>query len=177
MKALLIVVSLGACLGMGYLASAMITPKAHKTAVKSQDRFAQAIDQAHDLYAALAAVNFNPALADKNLQFLPDQDFSEDPQFHDNHTSAFSIPRWEGYQNRVAFYTEIFVQMHRDAPVGDSVAVHPTGDYIVCKWDGTVQTVPISDVRFAPATGPSGDKRSYPVFPGMPQYATADKLW
>jgi len=135
----------------------------------------QAVTQTQQLLSALQSVNYDPVqLPDYNLMTLPDAQFAESEDDRQSDVSSYVFPdATMPEQSAIACYTDIYARTNRSYYTGDTSTAAPSGYFIVAWKNGTVQKVPVADVRrMTKADGTGID-----CFPGMTGYDPALPHW
>lgn len=135
----------------------------------------QAVQQTQHLLTALQAVNYDPTqLPDYSLMTLPDAQYAEDRASEPTDASSYCFPDASvPEQSQIACFTDVDARQNRSYYNGDTSSAAPSGYFLVAWKNGTVQKVPVSDVRRLP----TADGSSVDCFPGMTGYDTSLALW
>jgi hypothetical protein len=125
----------------------------------------QAVQQTQQLVTALTVVNFDPSqLPDYTLLVLPDAQYAEDEPYQEANVASYVIPDGSiPEQNGIACYTGIYARQNTSYYAGDTSSSAPSGSFIVGWKNGTVQTIPVSQMRMM--TDAAGEVIE--CFPGM----------
>ncbi|MCW3098498.1 MAG: hypothetical protein JWL77_4116, partial [Chthonomonadaceae bacterium] len=76
-------------------------------------------------------------------------------------------------QSQIACFSDIYARQNRSYYTGDTASGAPSGYFIVAWKNGTIQKVPVSDVRELPTP----DGGTVDCFPGMTGYNPALRRW
>jgi hypothetical protein len=132
-----------------------------------------AMRQAQELLDAYRAANWNHRQVPEGLWRLPDQVNHENASLRVPGVQSFILQKnfADVYDNKLAFYSDLYVRMNPQYVDGDRVQANPSGFAIVGWRDGTVDKVPWQQIRFKPVT-PGSTQRVW-VFPGVSGYQNA----
>lgn len=131
---------------------------------------AGAMQQARQLLEALSANNWDSSLVNQQLLRHFDQDFAGEPFQRSPNSPTFFVSRPDSiYWDSVAFYATLYVRRNIGPGNGpEGIVSHPEGFFIVGWKNGTVNKIPISQVRLKRYPG----EKSYAyIFPGMERYS------